>query len=126
MADYLRNGVEWLKDQLDESIGETIRYLRGDVTLTGITAWKNSEEIEQVADGEVTLVGKRCVWELDPTELVLDGVVSAPRERDLIEWDDGETTNVYEVLPSRGESAGRTGDVYGNWIRISTKFVGSR
>lgn len=119
----LRRGASFIKRHLDRSAAEAVRYIRGVQVIGDLAAWPGQELVETYTEGEMVLVATQRTWRVDPSLLNFgDGPVD-PQRGDRIEWDNGGRTEVYEVLPALNEKLHLPGDLFGNWIRISSKLV---
>jgi len=124
MPDVLRNGSDWLADQLKEHASRPVAYRRG------------ADEVSVQATIGRTLLrlddgygGVRMEWTdrdflIHADDLVLNGNAVLPERGDLIRETQGGKTFVYEVMAPGKEPAWRRSDVFRKVLRIHAKQVG--
>ena len=124
MPDVLRNGSDWLADQLKEHASRPVAYRRGaDEVSVQATIGRTLLKLD---DG---YGGVRMEWTdrdflIHADDLVLNGNAVLPERGDLIRETQGGKTFVYEVMAPGKEPAWRWSDVFRKVLRIHAKQVG--
>lgn len=124
MPDVLRNGSDWLADQLKEHASRPVVYRRGaDEVSVQATIGRTLLKLD---DG---YGGVRMEWTdreflIHADDLVLNGNAVLPERGDLIRETQGGKTFVYEVMAPGKEPAWRWSDVFRKVLRIHAKQVG--
>jgi hypothetical protein len=124
MPDVLRNGSDWLADQLKEHASRPVVYRRGaDEVVVQATIGRTLLKLD---DG---YGGVRMEWTdrdflIHAADLVLGGNPTLPERGDLIRETQGGQTFVYEVMAPGKEPAWRWSDVFRKVLRIHAKQVG--
>ncbi len=121
MADMLRDGVAWLRDQLKASVAHDVTYTRtgtGSVTIAATIGQQQYRTVDP-DDGRSILFRSDRDFIVDPTLLTIASVAITPAEGDRIT--DG--TETFEVCPINGEPCYRPSDGFGKTIRIHTMKV---
>jgi len=122
MSDLLRTGVEWLSDLMEEQIGITVTYVRGEASfdvlaVVGQTAFRITRSY-----GPGVVVRMRD-YLIDAADLATGGIYP-PEVGDRIEETLGSDTHIHEVLePGNGEPAWRWSDEFNQRLRIHTKHI---
>lgn len=120
MADLLRTGVGWLKDQLQAHASRTVVYRRG-VNSVSLSATVG-QSILKVPDesGGMRIVRTERDYIIAAEDLILSGSVTLPVAGDLI--DDATDGKVFEVTPIMGEPVHQSGPQR-LLLRVHTKEV---
>lgn len=123
MADFLRNGVSWLADQLQAATAEWVVYCRGEKRVQ-LKATPAQVAEELLAVEEFDLRARLLDWIVRAGDLVIDGLPTRPQKGDRIETAriGGE---VYEVAPLAAATECQPADAYGLQWRIHSKLVSS-
>jgi len=124
MPDVLRNGSDWLADQLKEHASRPVVYRRGaDEVSVQATIGRTLLKLD---DG---YGGVRMEWTdrdflIHAADLVVAGNPTLPERGDLIRETQGGKTFVYEVMAPGKEPAWRWSDVFRKVLRVHAKQVG--
>ena len=123
MSDILSTAVQWLADQLHDSVASTVTYERpnrspGSVTVSA----SRGRSLLKLADefGGVQMRWTECDFLIRAADLVLGDVPITPQRGDKIRLADGV---IYEVVAPAGEPEWRWADPYHTIIRIHAKQV---
>jgi len=122
-GDILRDGIDWLGDQLKMHASRQVIYQRGVYSLT--VQATVGRTLLKLNDG---YGGVRMVWTdrdfvIVADDLILGGQKTLPRRGDRIqETADGKTLT-YEVLAPGNEPEWRWSDPYRRLLRIHTKQI---
>jgi hypothetical protein len=125
MPDVLRNGSDWLADQLKTHASRPLVYRRGTQQVT--VQATVGRTLLKLDDG---YGGVRMEWTdrdflIHAADLVLAGNPTLPERGDVIRETQGGRTFVYEVMAPGKEPAWRWSDVFRKVLRIHTKQVGT-
>ena len=124
MPDVLRNGSDWLADQLKTHASRQVVYRRGvEQVVVQATIGRTLLKLD---DG---YGGVRMEWTdrdflIQANDLVLGGNAVLPERGDVIRETHGGRTFVYEVMAPGKEPVWRWSDVFRKVLRIHTKQVG--
>jgi len=117
MADLLKDGLTWMRGQLQQYAARTVTYARGATTASvtatlGRTAFRLGDPL-----------GGSRLERSDRDYLIgadqLTGFTGGPQRGDRVTDTDG----TYEVLPVEGEPPARPSDNYGVLWRVHCKKV---
>ena len=122
MPDMIESGVEWMTEQLHQSVSVPAIYRRGtsavSVSLTrGRSEYSTYDDVGNLVT-EVTDATFSCARD----KLVLNGTIVDPVAGDRIEIMDGRRKLTYEVMP-HGNLKAFKNDAHGKMVWIHTKLV---
>lgn len=126
MPSITQRGMEMLNRTLPAAGGVTVRYVRGASVCEGLVAVPGAGFGARASEGEQELSAVEIDWTFARDDLWLNGLVVTPLVGDVIEWDDGQATRVFEVLPQDSGQPWRNVGPFDSRLRVHTKQIDRR
>lgn len=125
MADLLKQGSDWLVDQMKANASSLVTYRRGsDSVAVQATIGRTVFELDQpLAEIGIAQRLESRDYLIQAADLVLAGEQTLPERGDQVEEVLAGTTLTYEVMAPRGEPHWRYSDDHRRLLRIHTKAV---
>jgi hypothetical protein len=125
VADMMRDGAEWIADQLNRYAAEEVTYTRGDDTLTEINATCGEQPLRVTTEYGVHIEFGNVDHCIDAAAIDFGAGPVEPASGDQIRRTVGNAVLVYEVMAPQGEPVWRPADSHGIKLRIHSKQVGT-
>jgi hypothetical protein len=124
MADMLRDGQEWLANQLKTHASSTVVYVRGaNQRSVSATIGRTLLKLED-GYGGVHMQWTDRDFLIQPADLVIAGLQVLPERGDTIRETQNGKVYIYEVMAPGSEPHWRWSDPHRRLLRIHTKQIG--
>lgn len=120
MADLLQTGVNWLADQREDYMSQSVTATRGTASATfDATFGSNIYEISD--ENGITVKAKADDFIVTASDYDFGAGPVAPQRGDTITALDGR---IFQTLDLAGQPCYRPADPFGKSLRIHTKLIG--